>query len=114
MDDAGQAWLRRQLRADHGPLGGAQFGRVRLATGCQAELLITGGPFLDQDGVAGWQLPTPTSAASAVALGGKVYLAGGLTPTGGSSAAILRIDPLQGTVAPSGTLAQQSSITSAR
>ena len=56
VDDAGQAWLRRQLRADHGPLGGAQFGRVRLATGCQAELLITGGPFLDQDGVAGWQL----------------------------------------------------------
>src|SRR5947209_16098621 len=43
-------------------------------------------------GVAGWQLPAPTSAASAVAIGGKIYLAGGLTPTGGSSAAILRID----------------------
>jgi len=57
-------------------------------------------------GVAGWQLPAPTSAASAVAIGGKIYLAGGLTPTGGSSAAILRIDPSSGSVASSGALAQ--------
>jgi hypothetical protein len=56
--------------------------------------------------VAAWQLPAPVSAASAAPLDGKIYMAGGLTPTGGSSATILRIDPSRGAVARTGNLTQ--------
>jgi hypothetical protein len=65
----------------------------------------THGPLTLTATVAPWQLPDPVSAATAIPLGGKIYLAGGLSPSGGSTGAIVRIDPASGRSAPAGTLA---------
>ena len=64
------------------------------------------GPVTLSATVAPWQLPQPVSAAAAVPLRGKIYLAGGLTSSGDSTGAILAIDPASGHAVPAGSLAQ--------
>jgi signal transduction histidine kinase/CheY-like chemotaxis protein len=56
VDDQGREWLRRHLGSDQGLPPGVRFGRVRMEAGSEAELRITGSPFLDQGALAGWYL----------------------------------------------------------
>jgi PAS domain S-box-containing protein len=55
VDGSGREWLRRQITSELGTRAGARFGRVRVGAE-QAELLISGTPFLDRERHAGWYL----------------------------------------------------------
>ena len=75
LSDDGRAWLERQLRPDQGISAGAQFGRVRLLSNPNAELLITGSQYLDQGILGGWYLrfnPDPDLAFTDPSLLGLV------------------------------------------
>jgi signal transduction histidine kinase/CheY-like chemotaxis protein len=75
LSDDGRAWLERQLKPEQGNSAGAQFGRVRLLSNPDAELLITASQYLDQDVHGGWYLrfnPDPDLAFADPSLQGLV------------------------------------------
>src|SRR5262249_12693228 len=75
ISDGGRAWLDRQLKPEQGISAGAQFGRVRLLSNPDVELLITGSQYLDQGVHGGWYLrfnPDPDLAFADPSLLGLV------------------------------------------
>ncbi|MGH3627198.1 MAG: hypothetical protein ACRDRL_07140 [Sciscionella sp.] len=54
---------------------------------------------------APWRLPAPLAREVVLASGGELLVAGGLTRSGSSSTAVLRIDPASGSTHPAGRLA---------
>jgi N-acetylneuraminic acid mutarotase len=84
---------------------GSSGARVSPGAGTHGERTTASGPPSLEAGIEPWQLAAPLSREALVAVGSRLRILGGLSPSGSSLNGAAWIDPASGTVTAAGTLA---------
>ncbi|HEY5385431.1 MAG TPA: PQQ-binding-like beta-propeller repeat protein [Acidimicrobiales bacterium] len=88
-----------------GSASGSSTARVSPGAGTHRGRTTALGPPSLEAGIEPWQLAAPLSREALVAVGGRLRILGGLSPSGSSLNGASWLDPASGTVTPAGTLA---------